>query len=206
MPMPRSTIKAIEALVKAGGTITDAYKAGMVNSVRLCRYCKDHPAWEAKIRKQSEANGRRKKSLNSGHRNGTHCKRGHLLPKKPNCMSRGRMYRRCQKCALEADKLGGGAVQPELIQEVEAKIAAGATQRSMRHALKFYAFKKLCRENPKLDAIFKKNIAANSSVGQVLRYARERGLPPELEPTLIAVARLKHKIKTIRQQPKKETP
>lgn len=142
-------ISQIDAQIRSGKTITDTYRARLTSSKRLGRHFDAHPEWAAEIRKLSEANSSRKKSLNSAHRNDKHCKRGHLLPEKPNCMSRGRPYRRCVKCAREADRRGG-APAPELVQKVEAKLIAGATPASIirvERLMKFYSFKKVCREN-----------------------------------------------------------
>jgi hypothetical protein len=53
----------------------------------------------------------------------------------------------------------------------------------------------LRRLDPDFDAFVTKHFAVSNSIGQTLRHAGE--LPPEFKPTVIAVARLKHKIKII---------
>jgi hypothetical protein len=47
--------------------------------------------------------------------------------------------------------------------------------------------------DPDFDAFVNEHFASSNSIGQTLRHNRD--LPPELKRTVVAVARLKHKIK-----------
>jgi len=71
-------------------------------------------------------------------------------------------------------------------------IGGGPTDRSLvlTTAAKFQRQRQI---DPDFDAFVNEHFASSNSIGQTLRHNRD--LPPELKQTVVAVARLKHKIK-----------
>jgi hypothetical protein len=67
-------------------------------------HCAEYPIWGAEMKSLARRNLISLRA--AAKRNGTHCKRGHLLPLEPNCSDGRKRYRRCPQCLAAADKRG----------------------------------------------------------------------------------------------------
>jgi hypothetical protein len=106
-------------------------------------------------------------------------------------------------------KSGGKPIAAEMVERIKEAILGGALFNQICHGIpigggprdpslylvKAEKLQQLRRLDPDFDAFVNRYFASSNSIGQILRYNRD--LPPELKPTVIAVARLKQKIKAI---------
>jgi hypothetical protein len=123
-------------------------------------------------------------------------------------MNAGRVRRRCRACFKLREH--GAPMTPDLRASIIARLESGSSVEEIARgvptmggpkdsSLKLLTWKKLhyARNfDPELDAIVRKHTADSGIVAGAVR--RAKGLPAELKPTMVAVARLKHRIKAVR--------
>jgi hypothetical protein len=211
--IPPELVRQFDKLLNAGKTIKDLTDATsesfVVPASRFQKHCSLHPEWSVAVRKLSDANASKKKKDNH-HRSaatrefclkGLHRMEGHNLMVDP-----GR--RRCRACFNA--RIQGRPMTAETISRIKSALESGASlgqilwgkpvgggrvDRSLiiTTSGKFYH---QCKIDAAFATLVDQHIADSNSVGQTVRLYRE--LPAEMKPTLIAVARLRHKIKGIR--------
>lgn len=159
-----------------------------VKAPRLEAYFKSHLGYAQEALPLIEANRKaanlRKGAINSSK---THCIHGHSLADAFVTRQNGFIKRDCRTCWKIRGQLGG-IMKPEALVKVTMALRAGVSvgqiiqgkpsgggkiNRSLRivDAGAFYRYR---RENPEFDRIVVEAIANNNSVGQKIRYARER--------------------------------
>jgi hypothetical protein len=119
----------------------------------------------------------------------------------------GGMIRFCRSCRDAAR--GAKPITPEIMNRIKEALERGASIGEITKGfptgggpvdrrLYICEHERMLRQrkiDPEFDSLIKKHMAASISVGLALHHAKD--LPPEFKPTIIAVARLKHRIKTI---------
>jgi hypothetical protein len=214
--MPPTLVRKFEKAIKLGSTISDLTKptlsSYLVPHSRFRAHCDLHSAWGRRIYEFSEANASKKKATHSKRAvatrkmclKGLHPMKGHNLMVDTN---KGRQRRRCRACFMA--RIQGRPMTAETKARIEAALEGGASlaeilwgwptcggpqDRSLVITTngKFYYQRKI---DPAFDNFVQKHIADSNSVAQVLRHARDA--PAELKPTIIAIARLKHRIKAV---------
>lgn len=208
--------RKFEKQISRGKTIRDLVlnksKFFLVAETRFKKHCELHSAWAQNILKLGKVSLGKKRKATSGHGNATKiwCLRGLHRMTPDNVLIDGVGHRRCKACRYIS--MPGNPMTAEMVEQIRGAIINGASFGEILHgrptgggkidrSLVITTVAKFQRQrdiDPGFDAFVTKYLAAGTSVGQVLRFARERGSPPELERTLIGVARLKHRIKTLR--------
>jgi hypothetical protein len=208
-----------EKKIHAGKTITDLTspksKWFLVPSTRFRKHCELNPEWGASIYKLGRVNVAKKAHRVSGRgRQAKHvCLNGGHPMKGNNVMvirHRGRIERRCRACHYLT--MHGKPMAEETRSRIIAALERGERLRQILHGHPFDGglrdptliiaspakFYHQCKIDSDFAKIVEKYIPANTGIGQTLRYAKDA--TPEMKPALIALARLRHKIKAVRQQ------
>jgi hypothetical protein len=217
--MSAALVLKFEKRIHEGRTITDLTfpksKWFLVPSSRWQKHCELNPAWAANIYKLGRANVAKKLQRVSGRGrqakyvclNGGHPMKGNNVRIVRN---RGRIERRCRACHYRT--MHGKPMTEETKAKIIAALKRGDRLRQFLHGqpfdggprdrsliitspAKFYHQREI---DPDFAKIVDKYIPANTSIGQTLRYAKDA--PAEMKPVLINLARLRHKIKAVRQQ------
>jgi hypothetical protein len=212
--MPAAMAQKFKNLVDGGKTIKDLtdhqLKSYLVPGSRFQKHCELNPMWSDSVRSISDTNASRKKRLGSVRSLATRelCLKGLHPMKGHNLMVDKLGLRRCRECfrarshgkpmtSETMDRIKDALERGESLGRIlwGKPTGGGPIDRSLviTTSNKFYH---QCKIDPAFASFVDRHIADSNTVGQTLRHGR--GLPAELKPTLIAVARLKHKIKAIR--------
>jgi hypothetical protein len=185
-------------------------KSFIVPDSRFKKHCKLNPIWADRVKELNKASITKKWKLTSGHGNATKkfCLRGLHRMTKANVLIDGVGHRRCRACRYIS--MPGHPMTAESLDQIKEAIRQGASFAQICHGKPIGGgprdsslslttaakFQRQRRIDPDFDAFVNEYFASSNSVGQILRHHRD--LPAEMKPTLIAVGRLKHKIKAIR--------
>jgi hypothetical protein len=206
----------------AGKTITEMTgaksKSFLVPVSRFKKHCELNPEWAATIIKLGRVNVGKKAQRTSsrGHQarriclNGLHPMKGHNVMIILHRDGSRNSERRCRACHTKA------ALGRPMTEETKAKIIA-ALERGERlrqflhgipfdggpqdHSLVITSVAKFMHQreiDPDFAKIVNKYIPAGNAIAQTLRFNKDA--PAEMKPALIALARLRHKLKTVRQK------
>jgi hypothetical protein len=204
-----------------GRTIADLTKSPklkgyLVTACRFRKHCELNPAWGANMYKLSRINVGKKAQRTSGRGRQAKdiCLNGGHPMKGSNVMvirHRGRIERRCRACHYLT--MHGKPMTEEIRIRIVAALERGERLRQILHGHPFGGgprdrsliitspakFYHQCEIDPDFAKIVDRYIPANTSIGQTLRYAKAKDVPAEMTPALIALARLRHKVKAVRQ-------
>jgi hypothetical protein len=179
------------AKLKAGSTLRKLTAGGkklgpaMVTFDRFKKHSEMHPEWAAEAWRISKINA----SIGRGvrFRNLTHCKHGHPLGGARIRHYKGWTVRDCLRCE-EIRRNKGGTMKPEAVVKVTAALKGGATISQIIHGRPAGGGKldrslrivdaailaRYRRNNPEFDRFITEAVVNNNSVGQKIRYAREK--------------------------------
>jgi hypothetical protein len=209
--MTEALAQKFEKHLGEGKTITDLTtpKSGsfLVPSSRFHKHCELNPIWSEHVTRLSRASVSKKSKLTSAKGNATKkfCLKGLHRMTKANVLVDKDGGRRCRACCYIA--MAGKPLTPEIVERIKEAILGGAsfgqicqgkpvgggpTDRSL-YIVTAAKLRRQRKIDPEFDAFVNKHFASSNSIGQILRHNRD--LPEEFKPTVIAVARLKHKIK-----------
>jgi hypothetical protein len=218
--MPQTLAQRFEREANDGKTIRDLTdinsKSYIVPNSRFRKHCDLNPAWGNKIRKLSDANAAKKKKLSNGRSVATRkfCLKG-LHPMKGHNLMIDPGRRRCRACFMA--RMHGKPMTAETMERLKNAIKAGTPLAEILHgkplgggpndrslaitsAAKFYHQRKI---DPDFASFVDQYIVISNSVGQIARRARDAEknpnavLPPEMRPTVVAIARLRHRLRAI---------
>ncbi|MCK1562434.1 hypothetical protein IVB08_00210 [Bradyrhizobium sp. 173] len=194
-----------------GNTVKDLTSPGrktyVVPESRYRVHCRLHPIWAKRIAKLNAASISKKHKETSGHGNATkkYCLRNLHRMTKANVLIDGVGHRRCRACRYIS--MAGKPMPADKVEQIKAAIVDGATfnqvcwghpagggKRDPSLILTTAAkFQRQRRVDPDFDAFVTKHFEVSCFIGQSLRYNRDA--PEEMKPTLLLVAKLRHKIK-----------
>jgi hypothetical protein len=210
--IPPKLALRFEKQLRSGKTISDLVnppsKWFLVPRSRYWKHCELNPEWAASVQQLSrESYSRKVRAYTVFGCKTKFCVRGIHLMEGHNILKDKFGNRRCRACQNAAH---GKPMTPDVKDRLKKALEGGASLGEILHGKptgggptdlsliianpdKFYHERKI---DPDFAAFVDKYIAFSNSVGQTLRHHRD--LPAEMKPTLIAVARLRHKIKAIR--------
>ena len=131
--------RAFEAGLRAGKSVRDLTNGGLKLGHAVCsmtkwrNHCEAYPLWASEMKALADANAIEKNKLKGAHNrnDGTHCRKGHLLPKEANYLGRGgKPYRRCVECVRIQSKRAKAPAR-ELIERAIMHLA-------MRRPISFF--------------------------------------------------------------------
>ncbi len=191
----------------------------LVPESRFKKHCEINPAWAQNIFELNKASITKKRKTTSGHglARKKFCLRGLHRMTKDNVLIDGVGHRRCKACRYTS--MAGKPMTAEMVDQIKEAIINGASFGQICHgapigggpvdrslvitsAAKFQRQRKL---DPDFDALVNKHFASSNIIGQIARHVR-RGhkkentnsvLPPEMKPTVIAIGRLRHRLRTM---------
>jgi len=210
--IPLKMVLRFEKQLLSGKTISDLVnppsKWFLVPRSRYRKHCELNSGWAASVQQLSrESYSRKVRAYTVFGCKTKFCVRGIHLMEGHNILKDKFGNRRCRSCQNAAH---GKPMTPDVKDRLKKAMELGASLGEILHGKptgggptdlsliitnpdKFYHERKI---DPDFAAFVDKHIASSNSIGQTLRHNRD--LPPELKPTVIAVARLKHKIRAIR--------
>jgi hypothetical protein len=220
--MPQALARQFERKANDGKTIKDLTdinsESYIVPNSRFRKHCDLNPAWGSKIRKLSDANAAKKKKLSNGRSIATRefCLKG-LHPMKGHNLMIDPGRRRCRACFMA--RMHGKPMTAETMDRLKNAIKDGTPLAEFLHGkplgggrkdrslvittpAKFYHQREI---DPEFASLVDKHITTSNVVGQLARRVRcghkkqktDAALSPEMRPTVIAMARLRHRHRTM---------
>jgi hypothetical protein len=224
--LPKALARQFEREAKGGKTIKDLTdlrsKSYIVPHSRFRKHCTINPAWGKRMYRLSDVNSGKKKSDNSNRAVATRtmCLRGLHPMKAHNLMldtNAGRPRRRCRACFMA--RMHGKPMTTETMERLKKAINDGTPLAEILHgnplgggpkdrslaittAAKFNHQREI---DPDFARFVNEHIVDNNSIGQIARRARDglkkknpdAVLPREMRPTVVAIARLRRRLRTV---------
>jgi hypothetical protein len=213
--IPPKLVLKFEKQLRSGKTIADLVnppsKSFLVPRSRFKKHCKLNPEWAASVQRLSRASVSQKiRAYTAFGCKTKFCVRGIHLMEGHNILKDKFGNRRCRACQNAAH---GKPMTSETKNRLKAALERGATLGEILHGKptgggpkdlsliitnpdKFYHERKI---DPDFASFVDEHIAYSNSIGQTARHARDGAqvAPGEIMPTIVAVVRLKHRLRTM---------